>query len=491
MVQDYSALRRAVETGFGRGRVLVVGDILLDKYFWGDVGRVSPEAPVLIVRLVEQTDNPGGAGNVMLNLAQIGLSVAAVGFVGNDPSGGRLLERLGAAGVDVGGVVRWEDRPTITKTRVVGGHQQIVRLDEEDLRPAPPSSLQQLQARIDEAFERGVDAVILSDYAKGALPESVCQAVIGRARALDVPVIVDPKGRDFRKYRGATTLTPNRAEFNAAAASHEDAGFVEAAQRLLDELALDFLVVTQAERGISLIDGRGGHHSPALAREVFDVSGAGDTVIALLTAGLVAGLEFGDVLHLANLAAGVVVGKVGTVPVRADELLDAIDATQAIERSGKITDLPALLRTVARWRAKGECVVFTNGCFDLLHAGHIKLIERARAEGTRLIVGLNSDRSVRQLKGSTRPVIPEGDRMQVLAALGSVDAVILFEEETPLRLIEAIRPDVLVKGGDYEDHQVVGGDVVRASGGKVVLIPLVEGRSTTRIVSKLKIAAGA
>jgi D-beta-D-heptose 7-phosphate kinase/D-beta-D-heptose 1-phosphate adenosyltransferase len=349
-----------------------------------------------------------------------------------------------------------------------------------------------LLAQIYEAFDRGVDAVILSDYAKGALPEEVCQVVIRHARSLGVPVLVDPKGRDFRKYHGATTLTPNRGEFNTASAlaSHDDAGFVEAAQRLLEELALDFLVVTQGEQGISLLDDRGCHHYPALAREVFDVSGAGDTVIALLTAGIVARLDFSEALHLANLAAGVVVGKVGTVPVRTDELLDAIDAEQAIERSGKIADLPTLLRRVARWRAKGESVVFTNGCFDLLHAGHIKLLERARAEGSRLIIGLNSDSSVRELKGSTRPVIPEGDRMQVLAALGCVDAVILFEEETPLRLIEAIRPDVLVKGGDYADHQVVGGDVVKANGGKVVLIPLVEGRSTTRIVSKLKITAG-
>ncbi len=484
MFGSFEAVRSAIARGFGGGRVLVVGDLMLDVYLWGDVARISPEAPVPIVRLVRRSEVAGGAGNVILNLTGLGLEAVAAGFVGDDEAGGRLRRLLAAEGTDLGGLVSWAGRPTITKTRVIGGHQQMLRLDEEA--PTPPSEAEVARLRdaalglIDDATR----AVVLSDYAKGALPEAVCRDVIDAARRRGVPVLVDPKGRDFRKYAGATTLTPNRQEMEVAAGVDGNAEMLAAGRELARALGLDYLVVTLGDKGIRLFDDRGAHDFPALAREVFDVSGAGDSVIATLTAGLVAGLDLDDALRLANVAAGVVVGKVGTTPIRAAELLDAVRAENVAESFEKLCDAGELARRVAAWRSRGERVVFTNGCFDLLHVGHVTLLARARREGDRLVVGLNSDRSVRALKGPSRPVVTEEDRARVLAGLSSVDAVALFDEETPLRLIELLGPDILVKGGDYTEEGVVGGDVVKARGGRVVLVPLVEGRSTTGMIAR-------
>ncbi|MFO0956143.1 MAG: D-glycero-beta-D-manno-heptose-7-phosphate kinase [Isosphaeraceae bacterium] len=486
--ENHARLRKAVADRFGGRRVLVVGDLMLDAYVWGEVARVSPEAPVLVVRLDRRTANPGGAGNVMLNLAALGIEARAAGFVGRDQAGEMLVGLLDQAGIRTAGIRRWDDRPTITKTRIVGGHQQVLRLDEESDAPVPDAAIDALLASAFVQLREGVDAVILSDYAKGTLTPGVCRAVIDEARRLGLPVLADPKGRDYSKYSGATTLTPNRHELEAATGLPAilDEDIRAAAARLREHVALDFLVVTRGEHGIGLFDGRGARFFPAMAREVFDVSGAGDTVIATFTAGLVAGLPIDEALHLANLAAGVVVGKIGTVPIDRGELLDAIRTEQAIEQSDKVADLDNLLPRIERWRANRDRIVFTNGCFDLLHVGHVTLLAQAKALGDRLIVGLNSDASVRRLKGETRPVTSESDRAHVLAALGSVDAVVLFGEDTPLRLIEAIRPEILVKGGDYAEDEVVGGDFVRSHGGRVALVPIVEGRSTTRIVNKLQ-----
>jgi D-beta-D-heptose 7-phosphate kinase/D-beta-D-heptose 1-phosphate adenosyltransferase len=479
-------VRRAVEERFGRGRILVVGDLMLDVYLWGEVSRISPEAPVPVVRLSRRSETPGGSGNVLLNLAGLGLEVAAAGFVGDDETGSRLVRQLEQAGITTDGVVSWKGRPTIVKTRVIGGHQQMIRIDEEPTTPVSPDDQDRLMEMACHRLEEGLAAIILSDYQKGALSERLCQCLIAEARRRGIPILVDPKGRDFRKYRHATTLTPNRQEFEVAAGlgDQSDGAFADAGHRLRGELGLDFLVVTEGERGITLFDERGAGRFPAVAREVFDVSGAGDTVIATLTAGIVTGLGVDDALALANLAAGIVVGKVGTTPIDRGELLDALRADAAAAHLQKIFTLEALLRTVAQWRARGERIVFTNGCYDLLHVGHVTLLARAQHSGTRLIVGLNTDRSVRALKGDSRPVVNQGDRAQVLASLSSVDAVILFDEDTPLRLIEAIRPDVLVKGGDYSEEQVVGADEVKSWGGTVLLVPLVEGRSTTKMLSR-------
>ena len=488
MIEAADRLQHAVGSCFGRGHVLVVGDLMLDSYIWGEVGRVSPEAPVPVVRVVRRTANPGGAGNVMLNLAGLGLRVSAAGWVGGDGSGDRLVDVLGAAGVDTRAVSRWDDRPTVTKTRVVGGHQQVVRVDEEDLRPIPTPCTERFLSAVAGLFRDGLDAVVLSDYSKGTLTPEVCGALIAEANRRGVPVLVDPKGRDFRKYAGATVLTPNRAELETATGlpASDDASIEQAGNRLRGQLSVGSLVVTRSEQGISVLDASGVRHFPARAREVFDVSGAGDTVISVLAAGMVAGLSLDASIHLANLAAGVVVGKVGTVPIRADELAAALRAEDSLGQSDKVCDLRAARERVAAWRSRGERVVFTNGCYDLLHVGHVTLLEKAGAEGDRLVIGLNSDASVRGLKGESRPVIPQDDRARILAAMRCVDAVVVFDEETPLRLIEALRPDVLVKGGDYSEDQVVGADLVRSWGGDVVLIPVVPGRSTTRIVSLLR-----
>jgi D-beta-D-heptose 7-phosphate kinase/D-beta-D-heptose 1-phosphate adenosyltransferase len=330
-------------------------------------------------------------------------------------------------------------------------------------------------------------AVILSDYAKGVLDPALCRAVIDAARARGIPVLVDPKGHDYGKYAGATTLTPNKKEAAEACGvpAHDSAALLVAAARLGQSLGLDFMTVTRGEEGISLIDTQGVEHLPATARQVFDVSGAGDTVIATFAAGLVAGLPRTAACRLANLAAGIVVGQVGTVPISRPELLHALEVEDAVEQADKVCAADTLLRRVQGWRARGERIVFTNGCFDLLHAGHVTYLAAAAKQGERLIVGLNTDRSVSALKGPSRPVINENDRARVLAALEAVDAVVLFDEDTPIDLIRALRPDVLVKGSDYSEDQVVGGDDVKGWGGRVALIDFLPGRSSTTIMNRI------
>jgi D-beta-D-heptose 7-phosphate kinase/D-beta-D-heptose 1-phosphate adenosyltransferase len=336
------------------------------------------------------------------------------------------------------------------------------------------------------------DAIVLSDYAKGVLTEDLCRPLIASARARDLPVLVDPKGRDFRRYEGATLITPNRGELAlATGATAQDLDtLLDAGAALRATLNLDLLVLTLSEQGIALIEPDGNRQIPAVAREVFDVSGAGDTVIATFAAGLSAGLEHIDAAHLANLAAGVVVGKVGTAPATTQELLAAISGESALQQAAKICGLDAARAQVRRWQANGERVVFTNGCFDLLHTGHVTYLERARRYGHRLVVGLNTDSSVRRLKGPDRPLIGEDDRARVLAALASVDGVVLFDDDTPLALIEQLRPDVLAKGADYREDQVVGAAQVKARGGRVVLVPLVDDKSTTNIIARMN-GAGA
>jgi D-beta-D-heptose 7-phosphate kinase/D-beta-D-heptose 1-phosphate adenosyltransferase len=394
---------------------------------------------------------------------------------------------LAADGIDTKDLLVAADRGTVTKTRVIGNHQQMLRIDQERAVPLAPADRERL---VDAANRRipGLDALLLSDYAKGVLGPEVCSALIATARTAGVPVLVDPKGKDFARYAGATLITPNRGELALATGTdpQDRDALLAAGARLRQDLGLDLLALTLSEQGMVLFDADGTRDIPALAREVFDVSGAGDTVIATFAAGLAAGLGHLDTAHLANLAAGVVVGHVGTAPIAATELLAAICDEQALEQGAKVRDLPAMLEQVRRWRANGELVVFTNGCFDLLHVGHVTYLERARRYGNRLVVGLNTDRSVRALKGPERPLIREDDRARVLAALASVDAVVPFDQDTPIELICALRPDVLAKGADYREEDVVGAAEVKSWGGRVVLVPLVEDHSTSGIIRRLQ-----
>lgn len=466
---------------------LVIGDLMLDRYLWGEVERISPEAPVPVVLLKNETECAGGAANVAANLAGLNIKTRLVGFIGSDDNGTRLQHAIAELGVDANGLVTAERHPTIAKTRILGGHQQMMRLDQEDRAQYSDADMQNLLAALSKQLAERPAVVVLSDYAKGVLTPLLCQTVIAEARKLNIPVLVDPKGRDYGKYAGATALTPNKRETADACgvSVHDSEALLTAAARLRESLKLDFLAVTRSEEGVSLIEESHTLHIPATAKQVFDVSGAGDTVIATLAAGLIAGLERRQALHLANLAAGVVVGKVGTAPIKYEELLRELTVEDSTQQANKVCTLEALLTRVAGWRAAGQKIVFTNGCFDLLHAGHVTYLEGARNLGDRLIVGLNTDRSVSALKGPTRPVIHEADRARVMAALESVDAVVLFDEDTPLDLIRAIRPDVLAKGSDYSEDQVVGGSDVKSWGGRVALVDLVPGRSTTKIIGKL------
>jgi D-beta-D-heptose 7-phosphate kinase/D-beta-D-heptose 1-phosphate adenosyltransferase len=467
--------------------ILVIGDVMLDRYLLGNVNRISPEAPVPVVLLKQSEDRAGGAANVAANLASLGLNTEIIGCIGEDVTGKILRQIIAEAGIGVSNIMTSTLRPTVSKTRVMSGNQQIVRIDDESAATFNADENNQLLGKVTKALDNNPAMVILSDYAKGVLSDSTCKTIIEYCKKLNIPVIADPKGRDYSKYIGAYTLTPNKKETAEVCGIDIDdtESLLKAAEQLKNTLHLDFLAVTRGEEGISLIDGKQIQHIPATAKKVFDVSGAGDTVIATLAAGLVHGLNPHDALQLANVAAGIVVGKVGTVPVTQSELLKALVSEDGQSQADKICDLNQLAELVNRWKQGQQKIVFTNGCFDLLHAGHVTYLEAAKKTGDKLILGLNTDRSVSALKGATRPVVHEGDRARVLAALASVDAVILFDEDTPLQLIDAIRPDVIVKGDDYTEEQVVGGAEVKSWGGSVKLIPLVQGRSTSNIIKKL------
>ena len=482
------AVLEAVRSGFGARQVLVVGDLMLDRYLWGEVQRISPEAPVPVVRLARRTQSAGGAANVARNLTHLGLRVQLAGLTGDDPDRTALLDALAADGIQTQAVIPAGDRATTVKTRVIGNHQQMLRIDEESTQPLAPADASRLWTAL-EPLLPGAAALVLSDYDKGVLSPTLCLRLIQAARARGIPALVDPKGQDFSKYAGASLITPNRAELALATGQPRADlhGLLAAGAELRCTLDLGLLVLTLSELGLALLGTTGTRRIPALAKEVFDVSGAGDTVIATFAAGLAANLALDDTAHLANLAAGVVVGKVGTVPITRDELLAAISGEAALEQAAKILDRNGAQTRVQAWQAAGERVVFTNGCFDLLHVGHVTYLERARRQGQRLVVGLNSDRSVRALKGPQRPLIGETDRARVLAALAAVDAVVLFDEDTPLDLILTLRPDVLAKGADYTEATVVGATEVKSWGGQVVLIPLVADRSTTGIIQRMAI----
>ncbi|MBW7931256.1 MAG: bifunctional D-glycero-beta-D-manno-heptose-7-phosphate kinase/D-glycero-beta-D-manno-heptose 1-phosphate adenylyltransferase HldE [Gammaproteobacteria bacterium] len=465
---------------FSTVRVLVAGDAMLDRYWFGPTSRISPEAPVPVVKVTRSQLRPGGAANVAVNLAALGVRTTLAGVVGRDAGGLELRRTLEEQGIGLE-FVESADRPTITKLRVLSRNQQLIRLDTEDA--FGPAEAGLLLGRVEAAIA-AASVCILSDYGKGSLLQA--PALIAAARRRRCPVLVDPKGTDFGRYRGATLLTPNLAEFEAVAGtSGSDAQLEARAQRMREELGLDALVVTLGGRGMLVVGADAGPvFLPARAREVFDVTGAGDTVIATLAAGLGAGMMLAEAAALANVAAGIVVRKIGVASATPAELHQELHG-QGLGGGG-ILERREVAAVVARARERGQRIVMTNGVFDILHAGHVAYLQEARARGDRLLVAVNDDDSVRRLKGSERPINPLAERMLVLAGLAAVDWVVPFGEDTPAALIGELLPDVLVKGGDYRPEDIAGAPAVIAHGGRVEVLPFREGCSTTRIVEQIR-----
>ncbi|WJM87329.1 bifunctional D-glycero-beta-D-manno-heptose-7-phosphate kinase/D-glycero-beta-D-manno-heptose 1-phosphate adenylyltransferase HldE [Dickeya chrysanthemi] len=465
---------------FRHAGVLVVGDVMLDRYWYGPTSRISPEAPVPVVKVDTIEERPGGAANVAMNIAALGAGSRLVGLTGIDDAARALSAKLNEVNVKCD-FVSVQTHPTITKLRVLSRNQQLIRLDfEEGFDNVDP---QPMIERIQQALPN-IGALVLSDYAKGALVH--VQSMIQTARAAGVPVLIDPKGTDFNRYRGATLLTPNLSEFEAVTGRCKDENdLVERGAKLLADLELSALLVTRSEQGMTLLQpGKAPLHLPTQAQEVYDVTGAGDTVIGVLAAALAAGKPLEEACFLANAAAGVVVGKLGTSTVTPIELENAIRG-RADTGFGVMTEAQ-LKDAVALARQRGETVVMTNGCFDILHAGHVSYLANARRLGDRLIVAVNSDDSTKRLKGPSRPVNPLMQRMIVLGALEAVDWVVAFEEDTPQRLISEILPDILVKGGDYKPEDIAGSKEVWANGGDVRVLNFEDGCSTTNIINTIK-----
>ncbi|GAA5648010.1 MULTISPECIES: bifunctional D-glycero-beta-D-manno-heptose-7-phosphate kinase/D-glycero-beta-D-manno-heptose 1-phosphate adenylyltransferase HldE [Vibrio] len=460
--------------------VLIIGDVMLDRYWYGPTGRISPEAPVPVVKVENNEERPGGAANVAMNIASLGGHAHIVGLTGMDEPAKVLTETLTALKVSCD-FVALPNYPTVTKLRVLSRGQQLIRLDFEDKFEDVDPAL--INERMERALPK-VGAVILSDYDKGAL-ENV-QQLIQKARAAQVPVFIDPKGADFERYRGATLLTPNMTEFELVVGKvRNEEELVRKGLALIEQFDFEALLVTRSEHGMTLLRrGQEPFHLPTQAKEVFDVTGAGDTVISVLAASVSAGKPLDEACALANAAAGVVVGKLGTSTVSTIELAEAIHGSKDTDY-GVISE-SALIEAVKRAQAKGEKVVMTNGCFDILHAGHVSYLNHAAELGDRLIVAVNTDESVKRLKGPGRPVNPTDRRMAVLAGLGAVDWVVPFGEDTPQRLISEVLPDMLVKGGDYKPEEIAGGKEVIANGGEVRVLNFEDGCSTTEIIDAIK-----
>lgn len=472
---------------FADHRVAVIGDVMLDSYMTGEVSRISPEAPVPVLRVTAERSVPGGAANVAANLATLGVRVTLVGLAGQDGARDELIHALAGFGdIDCAGVIAAPGRRTIRKLRVIGAQQQIVRVDHEDVGGCDEATEAHFLRAATDAID-AADVVILSDYGKGVCSDRVLAAAIAHARAADKPVLVDPKRTDLAAYRGATIVTPNRKELTDATGmrceSDEEA---LAAARAAQAQCGATILLTRSEKGISLFPPEGSPvHLATVAQDVFDVSGAGDTVVAVLAATIAAGMAVVEGMRLANHAAGIVVSKLGTACVTREELVAAMhaDAAPSDHVDGGLLDLADAVALRQQWEAEKLTVGFANGCFDLLHPGHVSLIAQAAASCDRLVMALNSDASVRRLKGPSRPIQDERARAAVMGAIKGVAAVVLFEEDTPAELIQALQPDVLVKGADYRIDQVVGADVVQARGGRVVLADLSAGHSTSRLVA--------
>ena len=473
-------------TGAKDIRTLVVGDLMIDEYLWGKVDRISPEAPVQVIDVVREELRLGGAGNVANNLVALGCGVTVCSVIGGDENGTILRHVFTGKGVDVSGVFEDPMRRTSKKSRVVALHQQIVRIDRETREPLGAEFEEKITGFITENAPE-YDVILVSDYLKGVLTEGVLAAITGAGRKHGIPVVIDPKGNDYGKYRGATVVTPNRKEAELAAGVKitGDESLASAAEILLRTGGFAGLLITRSEEGMSLFL-ETGHavHIPTFAREVYDVTGAGDTVLAVMGLVLACGRSLEEAARLSNVAAGIAVGKLGTSTVSPSEIINEVGLGHR-DSDAKIKNRDVLAAIIEEERKKGKRVVFTNGCFDLLHVGHVKYLQKARSFGDLLVLGLNSDASVRRLKGEKRPLIGEEERAHLLAALDCIDYVTLFDEDTPLELIKSVKPVVLVKGGDYSPEGVVGKDVVESYGGRVELVEFVDGRSTTNIIEKI------
>ena len=467
-------------------RIAVIGDLMVDRYVFGDVSRISPEAPVPVNRVKQMKEVLGGAANVAANLANLDVHVYVGGVAGQDTHGNLLQGLLDSNGIDKSGVVISRDRSTITKMRILGDRQQMMRLDFETVRDVEQQEEEELISWLDSLCQKGLDGIVISDYGKGVCTDSILEKIFNLANCYKIPTIVDPKGSQWEKYNGATYITPNVKELSERVGysiTNDDDKIVAAAKEVLATNNIQYIIATRSEKGISVIarDGRI-WHNPATQQDVFDVSGAGDTVVATMICSIAANLSMRTALHVANGAAGIVVSKVGTYPIHRQELIElwmSLQEGKYVEKS--VYSWEEMKSIVQQWQDRGDIVVFTNGCFDILHRGHITYLQEAAQLGDRLIIGLNSNDSVRRLKGETRPLVDEEDRAYLLSALGCVDGVVLFDEDTPSQLLEIIRPNILVKGGDYKVDDVVGREFVDS----VQILSFKDGYSTTNVVKKI------
>lgn len=479
-------------TRLGSPRLLVVGDFMLDVYIYGDATRISPEAPVPVLKVKHQEQSCGGAASVAVDIAALGAVPLCLGVVGDDEAAGQLRSLLAEAGADISGLITSPDRPTITKTRLIGlaqhrHQQQLFRMDAEITEALPEATLQTILATYEQSL-KVAEVVCLQDYNKGLLTSEVCDELIKRARQAGKTVLVDPAaGTDYGKYRGASAITPNRQETSLAVGYNidSDADYVRAARDLKDRLDLEAVIITLDKDGAYLKTPEREELVPTRARRVYDVTGAGDVVLATLGTALAGGCDYFTAVQLANIAGGIEVEKFGVATVTIPEIVNELMGQQR-SKTGKVRTLDTLLTELDWHRQQQAPIVFTNGCFDILHRGHIEYLAFCKEQGTIVVVGLNSDRSVRTLKGPDRPVNPEDDRATVLAALESVDYVTIFDEPDPHALISQVLPDVLVKGADWQEKGAIGTDVVEGRGGRVVFAPLLAGRSSTATLEKMK-----
>jgi D-beta-D-heptose 7-phosphate kinase/D-beta-D-heptose 1-phosphate adenosyltransferase len=460
----------------------VLGDLMLDHYIMGESTRISPEAPVPVVTVKEEKYSLGGALNVVNNLVSLGGEVMVGGLIGDDEAGIRILNHLNLLGVHIEAVYTEKGRVTTQKSRIMASNQQIMRYDLEKIQEPSSTSINAFIQFLREHIHQ-IDCILLSDYNKGVLTTSLCQQVINIAREFGKKVLVDPKGKDYHKYHSAYLITPNKKETTEITGIelNTDANLLEAGQILKKEMNLEKVIMTLGNKGMALYD-QDLHVYPTVAREVYDVTGAGDTVLAALAVGLAMNMEIGEACGFANAAAAVVVGKLGSATATQLEIADFIAASEKEHSHHKLISGDEIVSLVSRLKNQGKKIIFTNGCFDILHAGHVSYLQKAKALGDVLMVGLNSNASVTRLKGSGRPINNENDRALVLAGLASVDYIVVFDQDTPYELIKSIQPDVLTKGADYKDKEVVGSDVAK----EVVLIDFVDGKSTTTILEKLK-----
>ncbi|MDR2007171.1 MAG: D-glycero-beta-D-manno-heptose-7-phosphate kinase [Acidaminococcales bacterium] len=468
----------------GRLKIAVIGDLMLDCYYYGSVGRISPEAPVPVNKVLRDAHNLGGAGNVAANLARLGASVYMCGVAGQDENGAKLLNLLDVNHIEKSGVLCADGRKTTAKLRVIAAGQQMLRLDFEEIKDLDAGEEAALLGWFDRLLAAGVDGVIISDYAKGLCTPSFCRQIIARAAERKAVVLVDPKGYSWEKYAGADFITPNVKELGEATHRNLDNltdAVSAAAIEAINEYKVKSVLVTRSEKGMTFVAAKESFTVSAAAREVYDVSGAGDTAAAVLLLAVAGGLPVKQAAFLANEAAGIVVGKAGTYAISREELLDALAAQRYKTKDSRPLTWEEAEKAIGAWRRAGERIVFTNGCFDILHTGHVVYLEKAAALGDRLVIGLNSDSSVRKLKGEARPLVGENDRARLLSALSFVSAVVLFSEETPVKLLERLKPDILAKGGDYRPEELAGREYAQ----EVRIIDFAAGYSTTGLIGKI------